>query len=124
VLGGVNQQTDHRRRQLKAADAPRLEQCGFRRGPELRESAVDLPFEDRYERGSLFRWRSRLCLCIEESPLLVGEPFTPRIREEPVQTACGMADMESHGSRSTGTSPEVGSRERLHDPAHLLHGLK
>jgi hypothetical protein len=124
VLGGVNQQTDHRRRQLKAANAPRFEQSGFRGVPKLREGAVDLPFEGRYERGGLFRWRSRLRFCIEESPLLVGEPFTPRIREKPVQTARGMAYVESHGSRSTGTSPEVGGRERLHDPAHLLRGLK
>jgi hypothetical protein len=124
VLGCMDQQPDHRRRQLKATDAPRFEQSGFRGVPKLREGAVDLPFEGRYERSSLFRWRSRLRLRIEEGPLLVGESFTPGIREEPVQTARGMADVESHGSRSTGASPEVDGRERLHDFAHFFCGLK
>ena len=124
VLGGVDQQTDHRRRQLKAADAPRFEQSGFSRGPKLREGAVDLPLEGRYERSGPFRWRSRLRLRIEESPLLGGKPLTPGIREEPIQTARGMAGMEPHGGRATGTSPEGGDRERLRDPAHLLRGLK
>lgn len=45
VLGGMDQQADHRRRQLEAADAPRFEQSGFRGIPKLSEGAVDLPFK-------------------------------------------------------------------------------
>ena len=45
VLGGMEQQSQNRRGQLKAADSPRFEQSGFLRGPELRESAINLRLE-------------------------------------------------------------------------------
>jgi hypothetical protein len=41
----MEQQPQHRRRQLKAADSPRFEQGGFWRGAELREGSIDLPLE-------------------------------------------------------------------------------
>lgn len=45
VLGGMEQQPEHRRRQPEAAHSPRFEQRGFLRAAELREGALDLALE-------------------------------------------------------------------------------
>lgn len=124
VLGGVEQQSQHRRGQLKPTDSPRCEQGGFRRGAELGEGAVDLPLEGGHERGGLFRWRPRRSLSIEKGPLRIGERLPLGIREEPVQAARGMADVEPHGGSPAGESPEVVERKRSHNPAYFLYGLE
>ena len=45
VLGGVEEEAEHRRGELETADAPRLQELGLVRLAELAEGAVDLPFE-------------------------------------------------------------------------------
>ena len=108
VLGGMEEQPEHGRRQLEAAHSPRFEQCGLSRAAELRHGALDLPLEGRHERGAFLRRKSGLRLRREKSHLFLRERITPRVSEKPVQTSRGMADMEPHGSRPTGTSPEAG----------------
>jgi hypothetical protein len=45
VLGGMEQQPEHRRRQLEAPHSPRFKQRGLSRAAELLHGALDLPLE-------------------------------------------------------------------------------
>jgi hypothetical protein len=104
---GVEQQPEHGRGQLETADAPRHQQRGLWRTAELREDAIDLPLEIQHQLGGLWGLRSGLGLRREKGPLLLPEPLTPSIREEPVQTARGMADVEAHRGRPARMGPQV-----------------
>jgi hypothetical protein len=124
VLGGMDQQSQHGRRQLEPADSSRFAKRRLRGGAELLQGAIDLALEivcqlDR-QRGR----SSGLRFVREERPLLRREGLAAGIGEEPIQAAGGMADMETHRRRSTGPSPEMDGRQRIDDPAHVLHGLE
>ncbi len=121
VLGGMKQQPDHRRRQLKPADSPRFEQSGFLRSPELRQGLFNLHLEHCHESGGLGSW---LRFHFQVRQLHRGDPLAPSVGEKAIQAPGGMADMETHGSGPTTAGPEMADRERPYDPPYLLQSLE
>ncbi len=105
VLRRVDDQAEHGRRQRGAADGADLAVGRGGRIAELNDRAVDPRLGLRDE---LVSAGARLALARERGELRWGELLSTGIRQEPLQAAGEMAQVEARRGGAAGAGPEIG----------------
>ena len=124
VFGDVEDQPDHRGRQLGAADGAWLQQRRHIGCLHLREGAVDAGVGDGEGLVCGCRWQARLALGLHPGQLCGCERFTTRVRQQPVGGAGDVSKVETDGPRIAGSRPQLLGREVGSMPLHFLAHLQ
>jgi hypothetical protein len=122
VLGGVEQQTMHGRRQAQAADFARVGQAALIYRAELVERAVDLiPKRGDEVSHTDFAW---LGLTGKSGTLRVRQRLAARVREQPVDHARQVTEMEADRRDACGAVPQTIIRQCRERGINLLARLQ
>src|SRR5829696_1972706 len=111
VLGGVEQQTQYRGREPRAADASRLEQRRLAGCPQLRQRALDRCIEPGGERGGGIGCEIRHFLHGKRGHLRWQERLAPRIGEQAVEAGRRVARVKADRRGAVRTLPQLLRRE-------------
>ena len=124
MLGHVHEQTEHRRRQRRTADATRLEQT-FRGGrPHLGQRPLDDLGDPRrfvFERGDGL---ARNLFAFERLPLGLRQRLAARIRQQTIHRTAGVPDVKADRGRAARTQPDVCLGNGANQPREILPDLK
>jgi len=106
MLGGMEQQAQHRRGQPLPAHVPRVEQRLRRRRAKLIQCAIDLCVEGAQEFGNTPPGNRRRPLSCQRLALRIRQRLAARVGEKPIDDTCHVLKMETYRRHASGPSPQ------------------
>ena len=113
VLGGMEEETQYGRWQLRPPYSSRLAECPLVRSAQLHQGVLHLLTKGTNQVLRAGRWLASLPFGREGLPLSGGKSFAAGIREEPVQYSGEMLQMKADGGHTRRSGPEQIIREAV-----------